>query len=57
MFSSCGVLPAQKPGDRRDVSYKITQSAEGATQPSPDREVGVQVVILCIAKFTLDIDR
>ena len=32
-----------KPGDRRDVSYKIAQSAEGATQPSPDREVGLQV--------------
>jgi hypothetical protein len=32
-----------QPGDRRDVSYKIAQSAEGATQPSPDREVGVQV--------------
>jgi hypothetical protein len=26
-----------------DVSCKIAQSAEGATQPSPDREVGVQV--------------
>jgi hypothetical protein len=34
---------AGKLGDRRDVSYKIAQSAEGATQPSPDREVGVQV--------------
>jgi hypothetical protein len=32
-----------KPGDRRNVSSKIAQSAEGATQPSPDREVGVQV--------------
>jgi hypothetical protein len=31
-----------KPGDRQDVSYKIAQSAEGATQTSPDREVGVQ---------------
>jgi hypothetical protein len=30
----------RKTGDRRDVSYKIAQSAEGATQPSPDREVG-----------------
>jgi hypothetical protein len=26
-----------------EAAYKITQSAEGATQPSPDREVGVQV--------------
>jgi hypothetical protein len=36
-------LLSRNPGDRRDVSYKIAQSAEGATQPSPDREVGVQV--------------
>ena len=33
----------RNPANRRDVSYKIAQSAEGATQPSPDREVGVQV--------------
>ena len=37
------IIHCEEPGDRRDVSYKIAQSAEGATQPSPDREVGVQV--------------
>ena len=37
------MMHSERPGDRRDVSYKIAQSAEGATQPSPDREVGVQV--------------